>query len=88
MRTLSMAVAAVLLGGSALLFSARAQVEPDKIPKPEIHVNNYGEFDRTCARWSDSCRVCTRDGCSNIGVACQPQEVTCLEPQPAGKEGK
>ncbi len=85
MRSLLIAVAAVLVGGSCLLPVAWAQGETDKAPKPEVHVNNYGDFDRTCMRWSDGCRVCTREGCSNIGVACQPQEVKCLEPPPAGK---
>jgi hypothetical protein len=34
-----------------------------------------------CRTFSDGCRVCTRDGggfaCSNIAIACQPQEWAC-----------
>ena len=36
--------------------------------------------DASCVVWSDGCRNCTKDGCSNIGIACQPREVRCLSP--------
>jgi hypothetical protein len=51
----------------------------------EKHVFNYGDHDSTCIRWTDKCRTCNRSRidivCSNIGIACQPAEVECLERQ-------
>jgi hypothetical protein len=52
----------------------------------EMHVSNYGDQDSTCIRWTDKCRTCNRSisadiVCSNIGIACQPAEVDCLERQ-------
>jgi hypothetical protein len=44
--------------------------------------------DPTCLAWSDGCRTCRYDTkrlvgiCSNVGIACQPREVTCMERQP------
>ena len=47
--------------------------------RTEIHLHNYGEFTQASVAWTDGCRNCSRDsGCSNIGIACQPTEVTCL----------
>jgi hypothetical protein len=34
--------------------------------------------DASCVVWTDGCRNCTKVGCSNIGIACQPSEVQCL----------
>ena len=40
-----------------------------------------------CAVWTDRCVTCQRDAgrisCSNIGIACQPQAVECVRPEPA-----
>jgi hypothetical protein len=40
-----------------------------------------------CAAWTDRCVTCERaDGkvtCSNIGIACQPEALICLRPEPA-----
>jgi hypothetical protein len=40
-----------------------------------------------CAVWTDRCVVCQREAgkisCSNIGIACQPQAVECVRPEPA-----
>ena len=57
----------------------------------EKHVFNYGDHDRTCTRWTDNCRTCNRGisldiVCSNIGIACQPAEVECLERQQSSKK--
>jgi hypothetical protein len=62
----------------------------------EASIHGYGDRDKTCVAWTDTCRHCERgDGdaifCSNIGIACQPAEITCTrrsEPakdQPAAK---
>jgi hypothetical protein len=50
----------------------------------EVDIFNYGEVDKTCIRWTDGCRNCSRGSgpmpdCGNIGIACQPQDkVTCF----------
>jgi hypothetical protein len=69
--------------------TASAQNTPEEVQKPlfkeiERHVSNYGDHDATCTRWTDKCRTCNRNisaeiVCSNIGIACQPAEVECLE---------
>ena len=73
----------------ALAFSVasdRAQtIDPGPLPAPalaEASIHGYGDRDKTCLAWTDSCRTCERgDGdtivCSNIGVACQPAEISC-----------
>jgi hypothetical protein len=49
---------------------------------PAVQANMPG-----CAVWTDRCVTCQlTDGkiaCSNIGIACQPQAVTCLRAEPA-----
>jgi hypothetical protein len=45
-----------------------------------------------CAAWTDRCVTCEREdgkiSCSNPGIACQPQALTCLRPAPAdGRAG-
>lgn len=39
-----------------------------------------------CAVWTDRCVTCQRDAgkisCSNVGIACQPQAVECVRPEP------
>ena len=52
----------------------------------ERHIFNYGDHGKTCIRWNDKCRTCNRNisadtVCSNIGIACHPAEVECLERQ-------
>jgi hypothetical protein len=50
----------------------------------EVDIFNYGAADKTCMRWTDGCRNCSRGtgqfpNCGNIGIACQPQDkITCL----------
>ena len=43
-----------------------------------------------CAAWTDRCVVCQREAgkisCSNIGIACLPEAVTCVRPEPAGEK--
>lgn len=53
----------------------------------EASVHAYGDHDKTCRAWTDQCRSCARGQgdqviCSNIGIACQPAEITCTERQP------
>jgi len=50
----------------------------------DVNIFNYGDVDKTCIHWTDGCRNCSRGAgqlpnCSNIGIACQPQDkVTCF----------
>jgi hypothetical protein len=50
-------------------------------PAPDGDVTIYNP-DPSCGAWTDGCRNCQRDpagkvSCNNIGIACQPQAVTC-----------
>jgi hypothetical protein len=58
---------------------------PTPAPAPEsseASIHAYGDRDKTCVAWTDKCRSCARAdadaiSCSNIGIACQPAEITC-----------
>ena len=73
-----------MLALAAVAF-AQQPLPPDATPSTEPpSVQHYGDIDTICLRWTDSCRACSRsaDGapvCSNIGIACQPKKVECLE---------
>jgi hypothetical protein len=81
------AFAGILLASQFLMLSASAQDgfratqdNPTAANRAEVHLHNYGEFDKACVAWTDGCRNCSRNaGCSNIGIACQPKAVTCLQ---------
>ena len=59
----------------------------------ELWVQGYGRDNKDCLVWTDGCVSCLRSkpdgdyGCSNIGIACQPKEVTCTRHvgEPDGK---
>ena len=47
-------------------------------------VQSYGDSNKSCTSWTDDCVTCKRDekavqSCSNIGIACQPKAVRCLD---------
>ena len=47
-------------------------------------VQSYGDSNKSCTSWTDGCVTCKRDekaerACSNIGIACQPKGVRCLD---------
>jgi hypothetical protein len=80
--------AVVLIGGAFLVIGAfhpGTASQPPPVPSSSApHVLNYGDSDATCSRWSDGCQTCSRgtagEGiCSNIGIACQPAAVKCIE---------
>ena len=59
-----------------------APAPPQQAPAAEPSIHGYGDRDKTCLAWTDTCRSCARgDGdtvhCSNIGIACQPAAITC-----------
>jgi hypothetical protein len=52
------------------------------IPSVEdISIQAYGDKNKSCQEWTDSCRTCQRTDtdavCSNIGIACQPKPIAC-----------
>ena len=63
---------------------------PEQAAASGTNIFNYGDVDKTCTRWTDGCRNCSRStgqmpDCSNIGIACQPQDkVTCFGRTPDG----
>jgi hypothetical protein len=82
-----MRTSAVIVVVIALTSGASAQAPPS-VPAPdpraeEASLHGYGDSDKTCQEWTDSCRTCRRAEadepvCSNIGVACQPKAITCV----------
>ena len=72
-----------LLSASAQDGFGAAQDNPTAANRAEVHL------DKACMAWTDGCRNCKRDGgCSNIGIACQPKEVTCLQHLPLEKNDR
>jgi hypothetical protein len=72
-------VAAALSVGTAAIAQ---QAAPAPAPATAPTVQGFGDADKTCAAWTDSCRTCLREAdntvvCSNIGIACQPAEIRC-----------
>ena len=49
-------------------------------------VQSYGEHEKLCLAWTDGCVICNPSGCSNIGIACQPKEITCTDRQTRAHE--
>jgi hypothetical protein len=43
-----------------------------------VTVHNYGAHNPKCVEWTDGCVNCSPGNCSNIGIACQPKEITCV----------
>jgi hypothetical protein len=85
-------IASVLsLGLFATLTSAQQPIDTQPLPE-DVTIFNYGEVDKTCTRWTDGCRNCSRStgqfpDCGNIGIACQPQDkVTCFGRAPASNK--
>jgi len=78
-------IASVMSLGFLITLTSAQQPDMQNPPAPhEVDIFNYGEVDKTCMRWTDGCRNCSRGSgpfpnCGNIGIACQPRAtVTCL----------
>jgi hypothetical protein len=74
-----------LVAAAAFALGASAQTPPPGAPAPaeEVLLPTFGDSDKTCREWTDSCRTCTRPEsgdavCSNIGIACQPKPILCV----------
>src|SRR5215471_12153411 len=87
MRRLIIIAAALSLSVAAGLAQTQDPA-PAPAPSPpaptstEASIHGYGDRDKTCVSWTDTCRHCGRGDddaifCSNIGIACQPAEITC-----------
>ncbi len=53
-------------------------------------IQSYGDRNKSCLAWTDTCRTCQRGSgdevhCSNIGIACQPAEITCTRNEERAK---
>ena len=83
--------AAVLLL-SVHVVADRALAEAKK-PPVDVSIQSYGDHDKTCQVWTDSCRRCRRGEndapiCGNIGIACQPNTIVCDERKSMDSGGK
>jgi hypothetical protein len=69
-----------------------ADIVPDLPAKPPVPPNDPAVQARIpgCAVWTDRCVTCSRTAggasCSNIGIACQPQPVECLQSEEEAKK--
>lgn len=86
MRALiTIAIASMLTFGGAVAqtpIPAPTPVPSAPLTPTEASLHGYGDNDRTCEEWTDSCRNCRRSDpggptCSNIGPTCQPKAITC-----------
>jgi hypothetical protein len=67
-----------------LITSVGASAADLPLPRIVPSVQSYGDSNKSCTSWTDGCVTCKRDGkaevaCSNIGIACQPKGVRCLD---------
>ena len=71
--------------------------DPAPAPTPpaptstEASIHGYGDRDKTCLAWTDTCRHCERGDddaifCSNIGIACQPAGISCTRRSEPAKD--
>jgi hypothetical protein len=64
---------------------------PPAQPGTEASIHGYGDRDKTCVSWTDTCRHCERGDddaifCSNIGIACLPAAITCTRRSEPAKD--
>jgi len=97
MKTIGiLVIAAAMIAAAGAVGAVEAPAPPACAPNcpagvpsddPAVQANMPG-----CAVWTDRCVTCQREdgeiACSNIGIACQPQALQCLRPEPATQEKK
>ena len=82
-------VLAMMVAARAAETLPSADIVPDAPASAPVPANDPAVQARPpgCAVWTDRCVSCQRDAgkitCSNIGIACQPQAVECVRPEPA-----
>ncbi len=76
------AFAFLLCPAFASMRPAAGEETPTAVPAATngVATQSYGLNDPKCLEWTDGCVVCTKDGCSNIGIACQPKAISCRDP--------
>jgi len=76
-----------ILGASVAIILMALEAAPAEIIPGQPSADwtqSYGERNKDCLEWTDTCVNCVRSqqgenfSCSNIGIACQPKEVTCV----------
>ncbi len=81
-------IASVMSLGFLITLTSAQQPTQEPPAAFGVDIFNYGEVDKTCMRWTDGCRNCSRGPgpmpiCGNIGIACQPRDkVTCFDRAP------
>jgi hypothetical protein len=75
------------LGASVAIILMTREATPAELTPGQASADwtqSYGERNKDCLEWTDTCVNCVRAqsgenfSCSNIGIACQPKEVTCV----------
>jgi hypothetical protein len=78
LKVLGASIAIILMARGAAL----AELTPGRATADWMQ--NYGERNKECLEWTDTCVNCVRAqsgdnfNCSNIGIACQPKDVICV----------
>ena len=76
-----------LLGASIAVILMAHEAAPAELSPGQASADwmqSYGEHNKDCLEWTDTCVNCVRDqsgenfSCSNIGIACQPKDVKCV----------
>ena len=68
-----------------IISSDSVKTEPTSDHASDTGVHGYGRHNKDCLEWTDTCVKCARNqsggdySCSNIGIACQPEEVRCVK---------
>ena len=68
-----------------IISSDSVKTEPTSDRSSDAGVQGYGRHNKDCLEWTDTCVKCARNqsgadySCSNIGIACQPEEVRCVK---------
>jgi len=75
------------LGASIAIILMAREAAPAELTLGQASADwtqRYGEHNKDWLEWTDTCVNCVRAqsgenfSCSNIGIACQPKEVTCV----------
>ena len=77
----------ILAGASAVIMLMALEAAPAELTSDQPSsdwVQSYGRHNKDCLESNDTCVNCVRAqsggdySCSNIGIACQPEEVGCV----------
>ena len=94
MMVLRILIVLVLLAGAGLAADLpgppNLPAPPPAAPSEPPSIQAFGDREPGCQEWTDACRTCSRgaDGapqCSNVGIACQPQEIKCARQKEPAK---